>query len=103
MKANWNTGRGRRSSVKPKDALFMMLTVLKNAGHWYFVGRLLKIKGPTFERLVISEIIFSWELFFNVVVRKTDNRFTISKISSDQTLFKKFLCALYATDVTFQQ
>lgn len=60
--------------MKLKDVPFKIITLLKNIVHWEFVGKLFKRKGPNFERLVISVVNVVWDLFFNLVGRKIDNR-----------------------------
>jgi len=52
--STWNVGRGRKSAQKPKDVLFMLLTVLKHAGKWDFLAKMFNMKAPTFEKLISS-------------------------------------------------
>lgn len=55
---NWNTGKDRRTVYKPKDVSFMMLVLLKHGGQWDFLGQTFKMKGPTFERLIMRFVNF---------------------------------------------
>lgn len=52
---HWNVGRGRKSTFKAKDVLFMALAVMKHGGHWEFLGRMFKIKGQTFEKMITDQ------------------------------------------------
>lgn len=53
---NLNIGRGRRCSIRPKYVIFMKLAVLNHGGHWYFLGLMIRVKEPTFERLLTQLI-----------------------------------------------
>lgn len=49
-----NTGRGKRASNKPKDVLFMVLAVLKHGEQWNWLGKMFKMSGTSFQRLILS-------------------------------------------------
>ena len=48
----------------------MTLTVLSHAGNWDFLGRMLKVKGSTFERMIMSFVDLVWERLYEEVVSK---------------------------------
>ena len=53
----YTRGRGRRSSIKPRDLFFITLCVLKHGGHWCFMAGTFGMKGPTFERLIVGFVL----------------------------------------------
>ena len=54
--STWNTGRGRRCGVTPKRCVFKILTTLEHAGNWEYNGKMIGIKGSTFDRRVLGFI-----------------------------------------------
>lgn len=95
----WNVGRGRKSTMKGKDMLFMMLTVMKHGGKWDFLGQMFKIKGPTFEKMIVNFMhVVGPPLVSGLIedIRKERRGELVKK-------FVNFPYASYATDVTFQQ
>lgn len=101
--STWNTGRGRKSSQQPKDVLFMLLTVLKHAGHWDFLGKMFHIKGPTFEKLIYGFLSCISEVLYSTFVDEFRERATMARAVQQGKLFTEFPYCMYATDVTFQQ
>lgn len=61
---NWKVGRGRKLLHCPKDVIFMVLTVVKHGGNWDFLGNMFKIKGPTFEKLIMGYMKVIWERLY---------------------------------------
>ena len=103
VKSKWNVGRGRKSDQEPKDVLFMTLSVLKHGGTWDYMGRMFKIKGPTFEKLIMAFLkVVSGELY-KVLVAKLRAKYSMEKEIEENKTFSKFPYCRYATDVTFQQ
>lgn len=100
---HWNVGRGKKSSFKAKDVLLMTLTVLKHGGSWDFLSKMFKIKGPTFERTVMTFVDVIEPFLFKQSVANWEKKFTMDRLMADKTVFKYSKHALYATDVTFQQ
>lgn len=101
--SEWNVGRGRRWKYKPQDVLFMTLTTLKHGGSWDFLGKMFRIKGPTFERLATGfiEVLapHAVEMFVSVVSRES----SYSAMRGKNVRFSNFPYAVEAIDVTFQQ
>ena len=101
--ANWNTGRGRKRANKPMDVLVMTLALLKHGSSWNFLAKMFRMKGPTFERLVIG--------FLQVILPEVKRRFiepvadmyTMCALQEDKKDFKDFSFAIEAIDVAFQQ
>lgn len=56
IKSNSNTGTVLHSPIMRKDALLMTLTIFKHAGRLNFVGRMFRVKGPTFERIFMNVV-----------------------------------------------
>lgn len=56
MNGKWNMGRDKRCSFPGKDVLIMMLTTLKYGGHWDFIAKMFRLKGLTFELIVVQLI-----------------------------------------------
>ena len=52
LSPNWNRGRGRKTNIQAKAALFMMIIVLKHGHQWEFTASVFEMKPPTFERLI---------------------------------------------------
>ena len=103
MSENCNVGKGRRTQYKPKDVLFMTLVTLKHGGQWDFLGQTFKIKGPTFEMLMMRFVnLVSLELYEVLVLEKAE-RWTMARLVEEKRTFCNFQYARYATDVTFQQ
>lgn len=96
-------GRGRKTPYKPKDILFMTLTVLKHGGTWDHSARIFKIATTCFERLVTKAIIsISGPVYDKLVFAELD-KLTMTSVVEGGRTFRHFPCARYATDVTFQQ
>lgn len=49
----------------------MMLIIMEHGGNWDFLGRIFKIKGRTFERMVMKIILVGFYIIigFNLVVK----------------------------------
>ena len=103
VESEWNTGRGRKSQhYYPKDVLFMLLSTLKDAGHWDFSGKMFGVKGPTFERMNIGFADKVVNILYETVVLRWKERYTMERLIKDNSTFRHYKFALYATDVTFQ-
>ena len=103
VEQEWGSGRGRNSNFKPKDVLLITLTVLKYAGNWDFLGRMLKVKGPTFETMIMSFVTLVWEYLYEEAVAKWRKEYSMWPLAQEKTLFKYHRFKLYAKEVTFQQ
>lgn len=98
----YTTGRGCRSSVKPKDLFFMTVCVFKHGGEWHFLARTFNMKGPTFERLIMGFVLNVSEYIYKHFVVDNENEFRMAELMKNRQQFSHFKCARYATDVTFQ-
>lgn len=103
LEAQWVRNRGRKSAHKPKDMFLFTLTMLKHGGSWDFLATMFRMKGPNFERLVISMVEVISPFLHGEFVAKPEQTFTMTKLRQDGTTFSHHKFALYATDVTFQQ
>lgn len=97
------SGRGKKSAVKPKDCLFMLLTVLKHGGNWDFLAKMFNCKGPNFERLMIKYCKAISPILYKQFVEEAEQRFTYKRLFDRNRLFANHPSARYATDVCFQQ
>jgi len=86
-----------------KDFLFMILVVFKHGGNWDFLGRLFRIKGPTFERMIIKFLKLFSDFVFDELVEKVSEFWSMERCKEEGKLFRNFPYARYATDATFQQ
>lgn len=100
---HWNCGRGKKTQYKPKDVLFMLLTVLKYGCNWDILARTFNIKTPTFEQLMHNFITATHKHIYEELVVNFTSSYTVSKLKVSKSAFKSFPYARYATDVTFQQ
>ena len=82
--------------------LFMVTTVLKHVGNWNLLGRIFKIKEPTFERLIMNFIRLITDEFHSQFVGQTMEHHSMTVLEEKAKTFSNFRYALYATDVTFQ-
>ena len=103
MAKNYNAGRGQKCKVSGKDILFMLLIVLKHGGHWDLLGRIFKIKGPTFERMITLYVTFISSVQYKTYVKDLTMTTSMKPLRENRISFTNFPKALYATDVTFQQ
>ncbi|KAG6956648.1 hypothetical protein JG687_00010478 [Phytophthora cactorum] len=92
-----------RSTFAAKDVFFMLLVVMKCGDTWDMLARIFRVKTPTFIKTITG--------FIEVVAPKLQEAWVASQLddSSMRVLvtsghtFQNFPCALYATNVTFQQ
>lgn len=103
IKTHYNVGRGKKSHVTGKDALFMFLAVLKHGGHWDVLGRVFKLKGPTFERMITKFVLMISGHMYELFVTNLAAEFTMHELNTYNQRFRYYPEALYAVDVTFQQ
>ena len=89
-------------SALPQRRAFMLLSTLKHAGHWDFNGKMFGVKGPTFERMIIGFADKVVDILYETVVLRWEERYTIKRLIKDNSTFRHYKFALYATDVTFQ-
>ena len=100
--ANWNVGRGRKSPFSAEDVLFMLLATMRHGGQWDILGKMFKIKGPTFERTIVNFLrVIADKMFYQNVTGRS-SVFPISKMTQDCRTFQTHQYARYATDGTFQ-
>lgn len=99
----WYRGRGKRSSYKLMDVLFMTLTVYKNGGAWDFLSAIFKIQTTTFQRMIWKYVETVGPEAYRSLVECKDDYFTMNRLRRKQCQFNHFGEARYATDVIFQQ
>jgi hypothetical protein len=99
----WNVGRGRRSQFSGKDVLLMMLTVLKVGGTWDSLAHIFMLKTPTFIKTITSFVrVVHPKLVDDQISKRADDE-KMHRLVTSGRAFVHYPCALYATDVTFQQ
>ena len=99
---NYNFGRGRKCEHKPKDVLFMVLSVLKHGGTWDFLARMFGQKTSAFERMILRFIKMLSEAVYEHYVNNQTKRWSMKELHANGHILKNYPMARYATDVTFQ-
>ncbi|KAL4164199.1 hypothetical protein KRP22_004819 [Phytophthora ramorum] len=99
----WNVGRGKRSQFAGKDVFFMLLVVMKCGGTWETLSNIFQAKTPSFIKTILGflEVVTS-KLYDTWVAGYAGEQKMRSLVTAGHT-FQLYPCALYATDVTFQQ
>ncbi|KAG4038818.1 hypothetical protein PC123_g25623 [Phytophthora cactorum] len=94
---------GRRSTFAANDVFFMLLVVMKCGGTWDMLARIFRIETPTFIKTITGFIeVVAPKLHEAWVASQLDDSSMRALVTSGHT-FQNFPCALYTTDVTFQQ
>lgn len=78
----WNSEKGRKSAFKGKNVLLTMMTVVKNAANCHFVAKMLKLKGQTFARTVLSLISVANPFLYGQVVARSELKYAIHEFYS---------------------
>jgi hypothetical protein len=99
---NWNVGRGRKCTQRPKDMLFMLLTCLKHCGKWDVVSSVFGIKAGTFQKAVTGFAEVLAPFLYNKFVAAVSTKFSMRALVLSGNTFKYHQFARYTTDVTFQ-
>ena len=100
--ANWNIGRGRKSAFSGDDVLFMLLSTLKHGVPWDFLGKMFKIKGPSFERTIVNFLRVIFGSLFDENVLWRSEVFPMARMVQDGHTFQTHRYARYGNDVNFQ-
>ncbi|GMF65977.1 unnamed protein product [Phytophthora lilii] len=81
----------------------MMLVVMKCGGTWEMLADIFRVKTPTFIKTIVGFLeIVAPKMYDAWVASHADEQKMRSLVTSGHT-FTHYPCALYATDVTFQQ
>ena len=99
----WHKVRGKRTQFTGNNAFFMTLVTMKDGGTWDFLARVLSIKAPIFERVVLRFVTLFSETIYDKFVLSGLLTFDMASLQNSGRCFKNYPCARYATDVTFQQ
>jgi hypothetical protein len=103
VRMNYNVGRGRRSEIKPKDAFFMTLVMLKEGGTWESNAKRFRLATTTFTDVVTKFIkMLAPKIYVDYVEERCDEA-TMRRACTRGNTFDNYPCASYAVDVTFQQ
>ncbi|GMF45226.1 unnamed protein product [Phytophthora fragariaefolia] len=103
ISANYNVGRGRRCEIKPKDAFFMTLVMLKEGGTWDSNAKRFQLATTTFTDVITKFIkLLTPKIYADHVERRCDET-TMRGACARGNTFGNYPCALYAVGVTFQQ
>ena len=94
----WNVGRGRRSTVTPKDAFMMALCVLKHYDTWDKHAQYFNMNVATFEKMIVRVFEITSPVLFGEFV----NPVTMTSQRANKKAFTNYPYALYVTDVKFQ-
>ncbi|ETO63278.1 hypothetical protein F444_18992 [Phytophthora nicotianae P1976] len=99
----WNVGRRRRTQFAGKDVLFMTLAVFKRGGTWDMNAHVFRIKAPTFIKTITSFCRVLAPRVYDEWMRGKAVETNMRRLVTSGNTFSHYPCALYATDVTFQQ
>ncbi|KAL4159476.1 hypothetical protein PRNP1_000053 [Phytophthora ramorum] len=99
----WNVGRGKRSQFAGEDVFFMLLVVMKCGGTWEMLCNIFQVTTPSFIMTILGSLeVVTFKLYDTSVAGYADEQKMRSLVTTGHT-FQHYPCALYATDVTFQQ
>ncbi|KAF0690236.1 Aste57867_18361 [Aphanomyces stellatus] len=93
----WYEGRGRRNACSAKDAMFMLLVVLKHFDTWDKHAIDFRLKAPTLEKVTMRILSIIEPLLTSELIRPT----SMQVQRNADKLFPRFPEALYATDRYF--
>ncbi|ETP04378.1 hypothetical protein F441_18848 [Phytophthora nicotianae CJ01A1] len=99
----WNVGRRRRTQFAGKNVLFMTLAVFKCGGTWDMNAHVFRIKAPTFIKTITSFCRVLAPRVYDEWMRGKAVETNMRRLVTSGNTFSHYPCALYATDVTFQQ
>ena len=99
LNAEWFAGRGRKMTVSPKDAFFMMLSVFHTYASWDHHALDFRMSSSQLQKTV-SKIMYLVE---PILTKRLITPYSMTELNEAGTLFNYFPYALYATDVKFQQ
>lgn len=94
-------GRGKRSSVGPKDQFLWAVCTLKHGGTWHFNATVLKRKSAMFEKIMTRFIEIAAPIMFRTFVEKVEEVIKMKFLRENEQLFLFHTNALYAIDVMF--
>lgn len=69
-----------KSNHTANDVFSLTLVTLKNSGNWEFLARMIKMKVPTFEIMILSYNILAVDRFYEKTVIRAEQGFTMSNI-----------------------
>ena len=79
----------------------MLLTTIKLAGNWDFLGIMFLVGGPTFEQTVMKIINKVSENLYESAVENINEKYTMDRLIRKENTFHNQKHVRYATDVTF--
>ncbi|KAG3093905.1 hypothetical protein PI125_g16692 [Phytophthora idaei] len=97
----WN--KGRKTTTKPMDVFFMLLAVLKNAGHWDVLAGVFGFKGAAFQKMMTKFADLVAPFLYKRYVTSNLEKFPMVRLITEDKTFHYHPYALYATVSTFQQ
>ncbi len=103
LNEKFTLGRGKKTDVSPKDILFIVLCVVKTPTNWDLMGEIFEKKGPTLQRLFSRAVDILSPILYQDYVLDCFAKLSMTTLINKKAQFKNFPCALYATDVIFQQ
>ena len=90
IESKWNHGRGKRSTFSGKDALFMLLTVLKHGSLRDFLALMFKLGSGTFERTMINMLNTVCDYAYDRYVTKVLRKYDIQTNQDGGDVFRNF-------------
>lgn len=81
---------------------FMSLETVIHGAAWDWLGRMFKIKGPTFEKTISQFIKMIAPELYKIFVEHAADSFLMTKLISSEDTLANFPCTRFAVDVAFQ-
>lgn len=81
----------------------MSMTRLKHEGQWDFLALMFRLKGPTFDRIIVGFIKIISRRPYEIFAVSVDELYPMSLSVETKKSFRFHSYCRYAVDVTFQQ
>lgn len=98
----WNIGRGRKSRVSSRDAVLILLTVLRHEQQLDFTARRFGVSKNTFKRLIVGSVNAVLGHTYELCVEHTEEKWKKFKWIRDTRTYRNFDYACCDTEMTFQ-
>lgn len=88
---------GKKINARGKDILMMLLTTVKHGGHWYVLGRVFNISGPTFERMILQFARLVLDHVYSLFIADFSKYISLHELHNKSSRFQTFLrlCMLW--------
>ena len=90
VEAKRNKGRGKRCKQSRKDAMFMLLTVLKHGGQWDFLELMFTVSAASFKRVVVTMLEIVCDYACKHFVEDMLRKYCVSVLDDITALFRYY-------------